>query len=53
MRCVFSKTNVRFEMEIAHLDNLDCIYLVKFKRLKGDTEAYKDISEKVLSGMHL
>jgi hypothetical protein len=44
---------VRFEMEIAHLDNLENIYLVKFKRLKGETEAYKEISERVLSNMHL
>jgi hypothetical protein len=40
-------------MEITHLDNLDNIYLVKFKRLKGDTETYKDISERVLVGMNL
>jgi len=40
-------------MEIAHLDNLDKIYLVKFKRLAGETWAYKDVSGKVLSHMHL
>ena len=53
MRCVYSKTNVRFEMEIGHLDNLENIYLVKFKRLKGEAEAYKEISGKVLEHMHL
>jgi len=40
-------------MEIAHLDNLDNIYIVKFKRLAGETQAYKEVSNKVLSSMHL
>ncbi len=40
-------------MEIAHLDNLDSIYVVKFKRLAGETWAYKEISGKVLQSMHL
>lgn len=51
LRC--QKNNVRFDMEIAHLDNLDNIYVVKFKRLAGETWAYKDISGKVLNSMHL
>jgi hypothetical protein len=34
LRC--QKNNVRFDMEITHLDNLDNIYLVKFKRLAGE-----------------
>jgi len=34
LRC--QKNNVRFDMEIAHLDNLDRIYVVKFKRLAGE-----------------
>ena len=51
MRC--QKNNVRFDMEIAHLDNLDCIYIVKFKRLAGETWAYKEISGKVLANMNL
>lgn len=40
-------------MEIAHLDNLDNIYLVKFKRLAGETWAFKEVSGKVLGAMHL
>jgi hypothetical protein len=40
-------------MEIAHLDNLENIYVVKFKRLAGETWAYKDVSGKVLSNMNL
>jgi len=34
LRC--QKNNVRFDMEIAHLDNLDNIYVLKFKRLAGE-----------------
>lgn len=34
LRC--QKNHVRFDMEIAHLDNLDNIYVVKFKRLAGE-----------------
>jgi len=40
-------------MEIASLDNIDSIYLVKFKRIAGETWAYKEVSGKVLSGMQL
>ena len=36
LRC--QKNNVRFDMEIAHLDNLDNIYVVKFKRLAGELQ---------------
>ena len=38
-------------MEIEHLDNLENIYVIKFKRLAGETWTYKEISGKVLSGM--
>lgn len=40
-------------MEITHLDNLDNIYIVKFKRLAGETCAYKEVSSMVLNNMHL
>jgi hypothetical protein len=40
-------------MEIAHLDNLDSIYIVKFKRLAGEIWSYKEVSSKVLSSMNL
>ena len=40
-------------MEIAHLDNLDNIYVIKFKRLAGETYAYKEVSGKVLGNMNL
>lgn len=51
MRC--QKNNVRFDMEITHLDSCDNVYLVKFKRLAGETWSYKEVSSKVLSGMNL
>ena len=51
LRC--QKNNVRFDMEIAHLDNLDSIFLVKFKRLAGEMYSYKDVSGKVLASMQL
>lgn len=51
LRC--QKNNVRFDMEIAHLDNLDNIYVVKFKRLAGEMQQYKEVSGKVLSNMNL
>lgn len=34
LRC--QKNHVRFDIEIAHLDNLDNIFVVKFKRLSGE-----------------
>lgn len=51
LRC--QKNNVRFDMEIAHLDNLDNIFVVKFKRLAGDMQPYKEVSGKVLSNINL
>jgi hypothetical protein len=44
---------VRFDIELAHLDNLDNIYVVKFKRLAGEMQGYKEVSGKVLSNMNL
>ena len=40
-------------MEITHLENLENIYVVKFKRLAGETNAYKEVSSKVLNMMNL
>lgn len=51
LRC--QKNHVRFDMEIAHLDNLDNIYVVKFKRLAGELPQFKEVSGKVLSNMNL
>jgi len=47
------KDQVDFEMEINHLDNLDGIYIIRFKRLAGDLFRYKEIASKVLNTMRL
>ena len=51
LRC--QKNNVRFDMELTHLDNLDNIFVVKFKRLAGELPHYKEVSGKVLGNMNL
>ena len=51
MRC--HKNQVRFDMEIARLDNLDNIFVVKFKRLAGELQQFKQVSDKVLSNLNL
>lgn len=40
-------------MEITHFEGLDCIFVVKFKRLAGEMNQYKEVSGKVLSNMNL
>lgn len=51
LRC--QKNSVRFEMEITHLDDLDSIYVLKFKRLAGEIPQYKDVSTRVLNNINL
>jgi len=51
LRC--QKNNVRFDMDIAMFENLDNIFVVKFKRLAGEMQQYKEVSGKVLSNMNL
>lgn len=51
LRC--HKTNVKFEMEINHLENLENIFVIKFKRIAGENQQYKEVSGKVLSNMNL
>jgi Kinase associated domain 1 len=51
LRC--TKNQVRFDMEITHLDNLDNIFVVKFKRIAGEMQQYKEVSGKVLGMMNL
>ena len=47
------KNTVRFEMEINHMQDLDNIFVVKFKRLAGEMPQYKEISGRVLQNMNL
>ena len=51
LRC--QKNSVRFEMEIAHLDDIESIYILKFKRLAGEIPNYKDVSARVLNNINL
>jgi hypothetical protein len=48
-----SKTGVNFAMELNHLEDLANILVVKFKRLSGEMQTYREISSCVLSGMDL
>jgi hypothetical protein len=40
-------------MELNSMENLNSVYLVKFKRTSGDTWAFKDVSGRVLQAMNL
>ena len=44
---------MRFEMELTKLENLESIYVVRFKRVGGETWPYKEICSKVLNSMRL
>lgn len=45
------KQSVRFEMEISHLDHLESVYVVRFRRVAGELLQYKDLCSKVLAEM--
>lgn len=45
------KQAVRFEMEMSRLDNLESIYVVRFKRVAGEVWNYKDLCSKILAEM--
>jgi Kinase associated domain 1 len=51
LRC--QKNSVRFEMEINHLDEIESIYILKFKRLAGEIPHFKDVSARVLNNINL
>jgi hypothetical protein len=51
LRC--QKNTVRFDMEINHMQDLDNIFVVKFKRLAGEMPQYKEVSGRVLQNMNL
>lgn len=47
------KQSLRFEMEISHLDHLESIYVVRFRRVAGELVAYKELCSKVLAEMKI
>mmetsp|Transcript_65315 Transcript_65315/g.121756 ORF Transcript_65315/g.121756 Transcript_65315/m.121756 type:complete len:743 (-) Transcript_65315:107-2335(-) len=51
VRC--QKQSLRFEMEIANLDQLESIHVVRFRRLAGDTALFKDLCGKILADMKI
>ena len=51
LRC--QKNTVRFDMEINQMQDLETIFIVKFKRLAGEMPQYKEVSGKVLQNMNL
>ena len=40
-------------MEISHLDHLESIYVVRFRRESGEMTTYKELCSKVLSEMKI
>lgn len=51
VRC--QKQSLRFEMEISHLDHLESIYVVRFKRAAGELATYKELCSRVLADMRI
>eukprot|EP00434_Breviolum_minutum_P014128 symbB.v1.2.012456.t2/scaffold858.1/size157433/4 len=51
VRC--QKQSLRFEMEISHLDHLESIYVVRFRRGAGELTTYKELCSKVLAEMKI
>lgn len=47
------KQSLRFEMEISHLDHLESIYVVRFRRSAGEMVAYKDLCARILAEMKI
>lgn len=47
------KQGLRFEMEISHLDHLESIYVVRFRRAAGELAAYKELCSKILAEMKI
>jgi len=47
------RQGMRFEMEISHLDHLESIYVVRFRRVAGDLVSYKELCSKVLAEMKM
>jgi len=47
------RQSVRFEMEISHLENLESIYVLRFRRVAGELQMYKDLCSKLLAEMKL
>mmetsp|Transcript_3205 Transcript_3205/g.7530 ORF Transcript_3205/g.7530 Transcript_3205/m.7530 type:complete len:762 (+) Transcript_3205:56-2341(+) len=51
VRC--QKQSLRFEMEISHLDHLESIYVIRFRRAAGELAPYKELCSRVLAEMKI
>eukprot|EP00811_Abedinium_folium_P009440 NODE_18727_length_879_cov_5.545213.p2 GENE.NODE_18727_length_879_cov_5.545213~~NODE_18727_length_879_cov_5.545213.p2 ORF type:complete len:95 (-),score=18.52 NODE_18727_length_879_cov_5.545213:229-513(-) len=47
------RQSLRFEMEISHLDHLESIYVVRFRRAAGELASYKELCSRVLAEMKI
>jgi len=47
------RQSLRFEMEISHLDHLESIYVVRFRRVAGELVSYKELCSKILAEMKI
>lgn len=44
---------LRFEVELAKLDELESVYVLRFKRIGGDLADYKTLCSHLLAGINL
>jgi hypothetical protein len=47
------RQTLRFEIAIAHLDDQDAIFVLRFKRVAGDLAQYKALCSALLADMRL
>ena len=47
------RSSVKFTVALNHLDDLDNIFVLKFRKLAGELPAYKDIAARVLQSLNL
>lgn len=51
VRC--QKQTIKFEVEVSHLDNLESVYVIRFKRIAGELAQYKDLCSRLLGDMRV
>jgi len=47
------RQGIRFDMEVSHLDHLESVYVVRFRRVAGDLVNYKELCSKILAEMKI
>lgn len=51
MHCAMPR--VRFEAEVAHLDDMKAMYVVQFRRIAGEQARYQEIVQALIAKMQL